>query len=233
MKTVAVIPTRFWPDTLNDLIDNLDYLDEHDLLIVLDDREGTCPPADAPLYQRFKDTKTEIWHLEDHFRHNLYGMWNYAWALSLERYPDEEVNLAFLNDDIIIGTQEFLAPLAHELRSEPDRGVVSPDYRTDVYHTEHGPDLVHGTYRNGGICGWAFMIAAEWRQTKGVPPVDEQFRWWCGDDDLVRQYEKAGAKPAVVTGLPVGHIGEFSSNQVPELHQIKYDDLKRFEAKYG
>jgi hypothetical protein len=233
VKTIAAIPTRFVPDTFRQLLVDLRYLDEHDLVIVLDDTDDQRLRHWLPEDER--DPKLEVWHPPAHLHHDLYGMWNFAWSMLLESYPDEEINLAFLNDDITIPTQEFLAPLAEELRADPDRGIVCPDYRLPLsaHSVHHGPDLVRGTYRNHGICGWAFMFAAEWHTTRGVPFVDPQFEWWCGDDDLVRQLEIAGAKPAIVTGLPVDHMGEYSAQQVPELHQTKYDDLVRFNKKYG
>jgi hypothetical protein len=38
------------------------------------------------------------------------------------------------------------------------------------------------------LAGWAFILRGEWEGAR----LDEQFRWWCGDDDISLRARQGG-----------------------------------------
>ncbi len=232
MKTIAAIPTRYWPDTLRDLVVDLIMLNEHDEIWILDNSD-----EDRSKYPH--------WGLGDRLKVipceglTIYQMWNLAWMQALEssfeQEEAQEVNLAILNDDISIAPFPFLATMRHWLRDNPETAAVCPDYGRRVaqgFYASNAAETVSGSFKDGGLCGWAFMFKAEWHITHDVPLVDEQFEWWCGDDDLFRQLGMKG-KLRRIPGLPLDHVGGLSEVQRPELQLAKGRDIERFVAKYG
>lgn len=155
----------------------------------------------------------------------FYRMWNDAWQRT---YLDTDGYLALLNNDIQLSAGA-LRTLAEVLDTRPDLWVVCPDYRPGV----RGASVqeVRGSYRDHGICGWAFVLRAD-AHRRGVPFIDETFQWWCGDDDLFAQVEAHGGKLAIVTAARVEHVNEGTARHHPEIHAIKQADLARFAAKY-
>jgi hypothetical protein len=127
--------------------------------------------------------------------------------------------------------------LRHALRSNDSIWAVYPDYRVDATTTEL-PSVIpldltptKGTYQHGGMCGWAFMLRGE----APIPPVDEQFEWWYGDDDLVRNITTRGKKVCRVNGLGLNHVNEATANNGDNewTHGAKSRDSKRFKEKWG
>lgn len=156
---------------------------------------------------------------------SLYQMWNAGWMLA---ETDDEV--AFLNSDIDFhpGTMHHMA---QALRDNPDLGAVCPDYNVRV---ADGPKVcgpirvVTGSYRDGGLCGWCFMVRPEIDLR-----VDEEFEWWAGDDDLFRQIDARGYKLAILGGLAVDHVGEATARHYPDLEHAKGRDMVRLREKWG
>jgi glycosyltransferase involved in cell wall biosynthesis len=160
----------------------------------------------------------------------IYQMWNEAWDWCSAKHT--KANLAILNNDIVI-PDRFIQRLARKLRDFDDVGVVYPDYSASVSELSSASGLLytHGTYRHGGMSGWAFMVKTEMR-SNGVPPIDDQFVWWAGDDDLAFAVEAAGYRQARVQGLSVEHLGG-ATPLSEELDNVRLDDLKRCQAKWG
>lgn len=161
----------------------------------------------------------------------IYEMWNSGWAFAAGLgYP---VNVAILNDDITIlpGTLERMTT---ELRATNNTWLVSANYdrRVNEGFADLGARVVRGTYRNGGVCGWCFMLRGELLHNP-LPPIDTQFEWWCGDDDLCAQINLAGGDTAIVLGCPVDHEGTATGKLYPELDAIGWADMDRLTKKYG
>lgn len=153
----------------------------------------------------------------------IYDGWNYG----LRRAYERNTLLAVLNDDIelepwALGRAEML------MRSDPTVAICGLDY------TEGSGDLelkhVHGTFQHGGIPGWAFLADPE-----RVGPVDPQFEWWYGDDDLVNHAEKDGWKVAIAMGCKVKHQGEATASKPHHswTTAAKVRDTHRYHAKWG
>lgn len=151
---------------------------------------------------------------------NLYEMWSKAVTGAPTPY------VAVLNDDLVLlpGT---VAALADVLDEHSDVALVSPDYRRRN-HEGVGETVVtpcSGTFCDGGICGWCFLVRADAWQ--GIHP---SFEWWCGDDDMVARIEAAGHGVARLDGWPVDHVGEASASRSAWTHPARQRDLDRYAA---
>lgn len=223
-ETVALIPTNQRNDLLVPLVREL--LDQNELyrLLVMDNSNHQTAKHHLP-----KDERLVI---ADARAMSIYRMWNEGWDWALNLAP--QVNLAILNDDILI-PQQFLSRMVLALRSDPKWWLVYPDYRcrvADDLLCDEAPKMTHGTYHHGGMSGWAFMVRAEVRRA-GLPRIDEQFEWWCGDDDLAKQIENMGGQQGCIGGMPVDHIGEASAQHNYDAQLAKGQDIRRFIEKYG
>lgn len=154
----------------------------------------------------------------------FYRMWNDAITFA-SHWP--EGNLAILNDDLRL-TPDTILYLAAALRTSPDIGIVSPNYRRPLsagVEIRPGLRTVHGVYRNGGISGFAFMVRAE-----TCPLIDEQFEIWYGDDDLVAKIEAQGQRACIVEGLPIEHEESTTLNQTDWVPAAITRDRDRWAA---
>lgn len=155
---------------------------------------------------------------------SLYGMWNRAITDARDIYG--EANLAILNDDVRLAPHTMLY-LATALRTS-DIGIVCPNYQRPLSargRFEYTLRFVHGTYRNGGIAGFAFMVRAE-----TCPLIDEQFEIWYGDDDLVAKIEAQGQRACIVEGLPIEHEESTTLNQTDWVPAAIARDRDRWAA---
>jgi len=142
----------------------------------------------------------------------IYKIWNEAWDLALRIGIQREclVDLAILNNDIVV-PEGFLGHLSRALRgAHDDVWVTYPDYHiADVTKVSVSTPPVltatSGTWRRGGMAGFAFMMKPEKHLTHDWPFIDERFRWYYGDGDLVNEMQVRGATAARVEGLPVRH----------------------------
>lgn len=133
-----------------------------------------------------------------------------AWNAFAEDYDDTH-HLAFLNDDI-----EMARGTLRAMRRAVDRayGIVSVTPGRNAPKVSAGwfPEEVSGTYRQGGVCGWAFMVARHHYPSEGV---DERFRVWYGDDDLVWKIRDNGHRAGVLHGVSVRHEASTTVNSLP------------------
>lgn len=158
----------------------------------------------------------------------LYAIWNRGMAIAQNDKPGPAIAV-ILNDDIEIpsGTIRLLI---NTLKANPSIAVLGADYKTPHLDPLDEPTINYcrGTYRSGGIGGFAFACRAD------LCRVDEQFEWWGGDDDLVNSAVQAGFRTAVLLGAPVRHPEpETSAVKFPELNEAKDRDRARMLAKWG
>jgi GT2 family glycosyltransferase len=157
----------------------------------------------------------------------LYRMWNEGVRRACQRSPVCDV--AILNNDLRLGPR-FLASLSATLRADPRLWAVSPTYDGRAVD---GVELVGGTYKDGGLAGFAFMVRGE---VFGPLGFDEEFEWWFGDDDLVAQIERCGGRAAITGDTWVRHVNGGSQTilgRVPEVYQLLRRDYARMLAKWG
>lgn len=146
----------------------------------------------------------------------LYAMWNQA-------ITEADGHLAILNDDVRIPMGMVsclaLAALAHDLT------LVCPDYALTDPHLSLHVELVQGTYRDGGVCGFAFLVDAD-----RCPLIDERFRIWYGDDDLVWKIREQGGRVGILRGLPVEHLGSLSVNSSDWVPAAQAEDAALWQS---
>ncbi len=172
-------------------------------------------------------------------RATIYEMWNEAWRDALlAGQAGAPVELAVLNNDIDV-PPGFLGHLAQALRRAPDDvWITYPDWRrvpADGVALTGELTRTRGTWRRGGMSGFAFMLKPEKHHEAGWPFIDERFRWLCGDGDLVQQMERRGACAARVDGLPVRHVHRATSANGRNAWTVLAGqrDLALSRAKYG
>lgn len=138
---------------------------------------------------------------------NVHQAWNYGMDVALQRRADW---CCVLNDDIKLAPGAIkLAALT--LRQRPDVWLAGFDY---VGHEKVRLRDAIGTFRQGGIGGFAYMIRPEVELR-----YDERFNWWGGDDDLIWTCLHRGGRAVVVEGANVQHPegGNTSGRHFPEL----------------
>jgi GT2 family glycosyltransferase len=157
----------------------------------------------------------------------LYRMWNEGVRRARERSPICDV--AILNNDLRLGPR-FLPSLAEGLRSASRLLAVSPTCNGRVVD---GVEVVRGTYKSGGLAGFAFVVRGEAFDTLRF---DERFEWWFGDDDLVAQIERCGGRVGIVGATWVHHVNGGSQtmlDKVPEVWDRLLRDYEHMLAKWG
>lgn len=188
----------------------------------------------------------------DHPLH-ITAWWNQGWGQG-----DDEAHTLFLNNDVTLGV-DTVERMRDLLDREPSVWLVGADSTVPpsplpAYGLQ--PVDVTGTKRAGGWDGSCFMVRAEVCQTfdssdprnpgdpaddKHAPTdrlfptgllFDEQFRWWCSDDDLADRIHRSGGRQVVLRGLGIDHLNEATARQFSELHRIKAEDVERYRAKW-
>lgn len=153
------------------------------------------------------------------------------WNLGLDQIEDWETNwenydsinphhVLVLNADARINPQG-VAKLSYALDQHPEAVMAGPkpDFGTSK---ETRPQPLGADVRVPGYC---FML------TSSHPiRLDEQFRWWCGDDDLEWRARQEGGTLRVGR-IDFAHLGD----GIPRGHlrDLANQDLLRFEAKWG
>lgn len=150
---------------------------------------------------------------------SIYREWN-----AFARIWSERDDMLFLNDDIEMapGTVGAL----REALTEVDLvSVASMPNRAHV-GASRWVRRCTGTYRRNGICGWAFMVR------KGKWPsggIDERFKIWFGDDDLVHKIARTG----VLEGVTVRHEESTTVNSIPNVDKLLAQDWNLWFKELG
>jgi len=164
---------------------------------------------------------------------SLYSVWNLlvgetggsGWSA---------VNFALLNNDVRV-PDGLVGHLARALRSAPPKvAAVYPDWnRPLAAGVDVTGDLTptRGTWRAGGLSGFAFMFRAELVHGGLLPPFDERYEWIFGDGDWVEALEHAGFTAARVEGLPLEHDKSTTANRAGWTAAAKRRDVERRKAK--
>lgn len=146
----------------------------------------------------------------------IYQEWNW-----FARYWNNHADMAFLNDDIEMapGTLNRLteAMIDYRLLS------VAPNPNEALVGDSRAVREVAGTYRQGGICGWAFMVQQGCWPCDGV---DERFEVWYGDDDLVWKMRRDTRPVGVLEGVSVRHEQSTTVNSLPWCQEAMVRDQK-------
>ncbi len=222
-STAVVIPTISQIESLEKLLHTFIATKDISYIYILDNGH--------PLENRQRLNAWQSWcpriQVIDMEGESIYRMWNFGWRTAKVVGVD---NVFILNDDayILPGTHNILDKILH---SNPAYGAVCPDYlrATSEGFGEIAPIEVQGTYGQGGLAGFAFMLRAN---LENVPYIDENLQWWYGDDDLVKNIEGANYKLVRVAGVPVDHLPGQSSKNMDLREKIRLDNIY-FNKKYG
>jgi GT2 family glycosyltransferase len=229
MWTTVAIPTLGESELLGPLVRDLIDQGGYDSLIVMDNR----PPGEANIALVPDPCLNNGLAFEMRYPEmSLHQMWNWAWRQCMSKSCT--ANLVLLNDDIRI-PPEFVTRLVAALRSNDDVWCAYPNYRRVLADDDPADTTLtptRDTYRRGGLWGCAFALRAELLNNP-LPPIDDQFVIWCGDDDLVKQIDLAGKRVCRVNGLALEHEMSTTVMRRPHLYEIGWQDIERFKAKYG
>lgn len=166
----------------------------------------------------------------DAHRWPFYRMWNDAWEYAAENDFDA---VALLNDDIVLHP-DSLEIAFDALMAGARIGVVGLNYERRVSEGADpslGLRYAEGARRNHGIGGQAFLLKSSlWGK---VPPIDEEYVIWYGDDELFYNVEAAGYCLRVAMGAPVDHEESTTLNKHPELLARTGEDADRFRRKFA
>lgn len=134
--------------------------------------------------------------------------------------PWTKWDVAVLNDDAIVPEGWFDA-VTGTMRQMQCAAGCSGAYGMPVLHTQNqAPPLATR------MQGFAFILAGE----LGLR-ADEQFIWYCGDDDLGRRAAVAGGM-VMVPGFPVNHL--HPNGQVNDVLAAAIPgDMQRYVDKWG
>lgn len=220
MKIMAAIPSRSNFDGLSAVVDHCFNYEEISKVVVYDNGYEDKQQVEA---------MTEWGVRVDAVGWRFYRMWNDAWRTAFEEGFDA---VAILNDDIKMcaGGITIAASGFVEL---PEAGIIGLNYNRNL-DQGIGQALyrkVSGSYRNHGIGGFAFLVRSS---TWGVvPPIDENYYLWYGDDELFANMEKTGFTLHIASGVPVEHEASTTANKHPELLAKTSEDEERFRARFA
>ena len=160
----------------------------------------------------------------------FYRMWNDGWAQASQGRFDA---VALLNDDIQLAPGSLNEAFSVLMKNERT-GLVGLNYerRTKLgVRASAGSRVVSGSYRNHGIGGHAFLVKSSTWGT--VPPIDERYTLWYGDDELFANMELYGYQLEIALGAPVDHEESTTTNKHPELLAKTGADRDLFVSKFG
>jgi hypothetical protein len=162
---------------------------------------------------------------------NIHRMFNFGINRAVHHVAQDtflvntSVNVALMNNDLILKSDNYLDHLADRLRADPTLAMVGGT--PHEYPT--GTSDVLWTNNELGHRGESVMLRGE------LPfRFDERYEWWRGDDDLVAQMQNAGYWVGLVPGAVHDHIGgggNTASGMVDFTKKISRD-TRRFYRKW-
>jgi len=226
----AVIPTIGKSDLLIPLLAHL--LEEGVRFVYLPDNSGNiahgldCQIADHPSSEAFIVMEAVTAGRIDKARSTgtIYQSWNRGMDITSDCAP-----LLVLNDDIILEPGAISECVRHLSWQTP---VMGFNYFTQLplsHVVDQDVMYVKGTYREGGLGGFAFAVLPN-----SCPRVDDRFRWWYGDDDLIRRVHSQGKRAGIALHAYVKHpVPSTSGNQMGWLGEAVAHDTELFHKLWA
>jgi GT2 family glycosyltransferase len=240
MKTIAAIPTLNAIDWIAPLVEHILLSDEVDEVWIYDNGCTDLTP-DWVRHRRLIDKRL---FLIDSKGMGLYEMFNDMAKKVVEKYPDEEINLAILNSDIrlpknAISTMSKLMRQGGYVISTIDPSI--PSIRSPHFEDWSGrmfqntppktePYAEH--YIPGRPIGWAIVIAAEFFKAQPYI-IHPSYQWWFGDDDLFRRTTQLGGNICIVRGVGSDHFGSQSDPHNPRKQEMINSDIYIFREMWN
>lgn len=166
----------------------------------------------------------------------IYEMWNRGWRQALELIDEEgPVDVAFLNNDIQV-PDHFVRTMSNALRGPDtdDVWAVYPDGSVPAEWSKPTGKITrtHGTKRHGGLLGHAFMLKGEAATIGALPMFNTDYRWWCGDDEMIAEIEARGYTAARVDGLGCDHANEGTAVDHDWTDEAKVVDMRLLNQRW-
>lgn len=221
-QVIVAIPVRDRIDLTRRVMGQLRDMGGFDRLLIYDNgsTDGTSGYVSAIARE---DERVELLDVPDI---GIYEIWNDA----LSRASKLDAHLCLLNNDLDL-PEGFVANLSKAAEDAPDDvWAVYPDANADE-NRPTGLTRTHGTKRHGGLTGHAFMIRGQ--ALTELNRIETEYRWWCGDDELVAMIEETGHVAARVDGLPCQHLNEATAQSHAWTHEAKAADLERFRERWA
>lgn len=153
----------------------------------------------------------------------------HGWNTSIDMARKEDAWLAVLNDDIRLTTPYAISHVAGLLASNPSYAIVGLNWQEPPESADPGARPLrqtHGSYRHGGVGGWAWVC-----DPHKIVTVPHDFVWWYGDDHIFFSAEKDGHKLGLANHVHVEHVNELtaSSGEQDWTHEAKTSDQAAFQ----
>lgn len=154
-------------------------------------------------------------HVYDCPNVGIHDMWNRAVDLALDGEQARNVQLIFLNNDVVLGP-DFCREMVKGLRGhEPQPGqptipVVSARYdgremSADMQLVDPSMPICAGRYDGtGGLAGFAFGVRRE--IFAGGFRFPTEMKWWWGDTALMSYIHAYGHRAGIVKAATVEHV---------------------------
>lgn len=152
----------------------------------------------------------------------------HGWNTSIEMARKEGAWLAVLNDDIRLLAPCAISQVAGILANNPSYAIVGLNWNGTPESANPSARLLrqtHGSYRHGGVGGWAWVC-----DPHKVETVPEDLVWWYGDDHIFLAAERDGHKIGIANHVKVEHANELtaSSGDQDWTHKAKESDHVAF-----
>lgn len=153
---------------------------------------------------------------------------HHGWNTSIELARKENAFLAVLNDDIRLLEPNAISTVAGLLANNPSYAIVGLNWQDSPESASNGARPLrqtHGTYRHGGVGGWAWVC-----DPHKIETVPEDLVWWYGDDHIVLAAERDGHQIGIATYVHVEHVNELTANSGEQnwTHDAKEQDYVAF-----
>jgi GT2 family glycosyltransferase len=136
----------------------------------------------------------------------------------LEKWPHNEY-IVLANNDLVFHNNWLEAMLPH-FESYDSLSPKSPNWPT---HNMMSHGIHEGWTIGKEFAGWCLVFKTN--SLKMLLPLDEQFEFWCADNDMTMEMQKLGMRHALVTDSHVTHlfskshnVAHYTANQV---HKFK------------
>ncbi len=153
---------------------------------------------------------------------------HHGWNTAIELARKDDAWLAVFNDDIRLLTPYAVSQVAGLLADNPAYAIAGLNYQGPESASNGARPLrqTHGTYRHGGVGGWAWVC-----DPHKVDIVPDDLVWWYGDDHLVLSAERDGHRVGIASHVHVEHVNELtaSSGEQDWTHDAKVQDHVAFQ----
>jgi len=216
---IAIIPSNtaneyYWDMTNNCIQTLLNTVTEHIDIIVVESNHNANP---LPNCHHIK--------LDGKFNYNK--SINYGWEYFLDniRTNNSKVYVGIFNNDVVFHPDWFAVAVS-KADVWDSCSFVSPNW---IHHKDVTQD-VYGWGIGHEFCGWCVMMHL--KVANYLMPLDEQFEFWCQDNDMAIQLSSNGYKHLLIHDAQITHLFSKSHNLVEDMEHATAGMVKRLKNKY-